>query len=351
MNVKEKWKRTNERRGVVTSLLLSALVSLSLLPFSSSAQRGLGGRMLGGGRSGARRPARVIEALPPALQRAIEAADGLRFSGQRTVTVLKQGRPDSHEEIVMRDGSQVRIEFPKNGAYSGQVIVENGTERRHYNPATNVVRVLPARADEGLKRLQNLARAGRVIASPGERIAGYATTELLVRDRAGNPLQRLSIEPDSGMVLRRVVYDQTGLKVGGFSYSKVDLNPAPFDPALFRIDRKGVQTTTPSDTLRRLARRKGYAAVGLPESTGFRLDTVNEVRLEGVMVLRQTYIGPAGGRLSLFQLHQTVNLESLRQNAKRLHALSWTDGGITYVLVGAQNDAALARLRAAVGPK
>lgn len=286
--------------------------------------------------------------MPSVLQRALRASNALRFTGRRTVTVLKEGRPDTHEEIVVRDGPQIRVEFPRDGAYSGQVIVENGTERRHFNPATNEVRILPARHDEGLQRLRAIARTGGISVAPGERVAGYATTEVLVRDAAGNPLQRLSIEPESGMVLRRIVYDATGLQVGGFVYTRVDLAPGNLDPALFRIERKGVQTTTPWDALRRLARKNGYAAVGLPESTGFRLDAVHMARPAGTPALHQVYVGPGGARLSLIQLRGPVEVGELRK--KRLNALSWTDGGLTFVLLGPQNDAALARLRAAVGP-
>ena len=288
--------------------------------------------------------------MPPALQRAIQAADSLRFTGRRTVTVLKDGQPDSHEEIVVREGPQVRISFPNDSTYAGQVIVEDGANRRHFNPATNEVRVVPARKEDGLQRLRALARSGRVAALPGDRIAGYPTTELFVRDAVGNPLQRLSIEPESGMILRRIVYDATGVQAGGFTYSRVDLDPAPFDPALFRIERRGVQTTTPWDDLRRASRKGDYAAVGLPEATGFRLDAAHLARVAGTPVLLQKYSGPGGGVLTFYQLRGAVDPIDLRRNAKRLHVLSWTEDGLTYVLIGPQGDAALARLRAAIAP-
>ncbi len=335
-------ERGRKEKGWGTKVGLSLLlISFSLLPLSSPAQL-RPGRVL--------RPVRAAATMPPVLQRALQAADGLRFTGRRTVTVLKDGQPNRHDEIVMRDGPQIRIEFPNDGAYAGQVIVENETERRHFNPATNQVRVLLPRRDEGLQRLRGLARSGRVTVAPGERIAGYATTELLVRDKAGNPLQRLAIEPDSGMVLRRVVYDATGVQVGGFAYSRVDLNPGAFDPALFHIERKGVQTTTPWDTLRRLAKKGGYAAVGLPEVTGFRLDSARLARSADTPALQQIYVGPGGARLSLFQLRGSIDPDSLRRvGAKRLHTLSWTDGGLTYVLLGPQDDATLARLKGSIG--
>ena len=293
--------------------------------------------------------ARPRPGLPPALRRALAASATLRYTGRRLVSVLTDGQLDQHEEIVMRDGAQTRIEFPAAGAFRGQVIVEGAKERRHYLPEENEVRVLPPRREEGLQRLRALARSGAVAVEPGERIAGFPTVGILVRDAAGNPLQRLAIEPKTGMVLRRRLYNATGTEIGGFVYTKVDLNPRAFDPSLFRIERKGAQTTTPWDTLRRLARREGFAPVGLAESTGFRLDEARVRRLPEGNVLVQNYVGP-GGRLALFQFRAAVSPERLRRQGRNvLHNVSWTTDGTTYVLLGPQDEATLARLKGAVG--
>ena len=331
-----------EGRRVALALVLFPLL---LLPLPSAAQRPARPfRALRGGQ------ARRANAVPPILLHAIQASDTIRFTGRRTVTVLKDGQPDRHEEIVMRDGPQLRIEFPREGSYAGQVIVEDGNERRHYIPRTNEVRVLPTRREEGLQRLRALARAGGVTTEGGDRIAGYATTVLVVRDAMGNPLQRLAIEPESGMVLSRQVYDATGVQIGGFTFTRVDLSPGPFDPSLFRIERKGVRTSTPRDELQRKARQGGYPAVGLAESTGFRLEGVGLRRLPVGTLLAQNYSGP-GGRLSLYALRAAVDPATLRkQGGKRLRSVSWVDGGVTYVLLGPQDDSTLARLKAAVGP-
>lgn len=336
---------TGDKGQAARGFALLILVACLLSPVPSAAQH----------RPGLNRPVRPIRAaavLPPALRRALQASDTLRFSGRRTVTLMKDGQPNRHEEIVMRDGPQIRIEFPREGPYSGQVIVENGDDRRHYIPRTNEVRVEAAKREEGLQHLRQLARDGRVTTEPGGRVAGYDTTTVVVRDAAGNPLQRLAIEPESGMVLTRQVYDATGVQVGGFEFTSVNLSPASFDSSLFRIERKGVQTTTFWDKLQTLATRNGYRAVGLPESTGFQLDGVNFNRkLIASGVLVQNYTGPGGGRLSLFQLREAVDPTSLRNKGGRrlLHSLSWTDGGITFVLLGPQDDATLARLKGAIG--
>jgi hypothetical protein len=287
--------------------------------------------------------------LPAVLRRAIAAANTLRFTGHRIVTVLRDGQSSRHEEIVMRDGPRLRIEFPSSGAYAGQVIVENGRERRHFLPAANEIRTLPTRREEGLKRLRALARNGRVTTEAGDRIAGLETVEVIVRDASGNLLQRLAIEPDSGMVLRRRVYNATGTEVGGFVFTKVDLNPGPFDPSLFRIQRRGAKLTTPWDELRKVAARSGFAPVGLPESTGYHLDTVRIARLPDGPVLVQTYIGP-GGRLSLYQVKAVVSPERLRREARGIvRTLSWSADGRNFVLLGPQDEGTLAKLKASVG--
>ena len=284
------------------------------------------------------------------LRRAIAAADTLRYSGRRTVVVLKEGERLAHEEIVLKDGPRLRIEFPSGSGYAGQVVVETAKERRHFLPGPNEVRVLSARGEEGLRRLRALARAGAVTTAPGERICGFPTVEATIRDAAGNPLQRLAISPASGLVLRRRVYDATGVEVGGYVFTKVALDPPPFDPALFRIERKGVRRTTPWDALRRLAKKSGFAARGLPESSGYRLDGVRLAKLPEGDVLVQNYIGP-GGRLTLDQLRESVDPDRLRrQGGRRLGVVSWTEGDIVYVLIGPQDAATLDRLRRLVAP-
>jgi hypothetical protein len=249
----------------------------------------------------------------------------------------------------MRDGPLLRIEFPTRGAYAGQVIVENGKERRHFLPTTNEIRTLPTRREEALQRLRRLARTGKVETEAGGWIAGLETIEVVARDGAGNLVQRIAIDPNSGMVLRRRVYDATGTEIGGFVYTKVDLNPGPFEPSLFRIDRRGAQMTTPRDELRKIASRSGFAPLGLPESTGFRLDTVRLAKLPDGPVLLQTYIGP-GGRLSLYQVKAVVSPERLRRQARNgVHTLSWSADGRNFVLLGPQDDGTLAKLKASVG--
>ncbi|RYG22428.1 hypothetical protein EON82_17115 [bacterium] len=287
--------------------------------------------------------------LPPVLRRALAAANTLRLTGRRTVTVLEDGQSIRHEEIIMRDGPRLRIEFPSRGAYAGQVIVEDGKQRKHYLPANDEIRILPTRREEALARIRRWARNGKVSTEKGARIAGLPTVEVVARDASGNVVQRLDVNPASGLVLRRRVYSATGSEMGGFVYTKVNLNPEPFDPSLFRIERRGAKVTTPWDELRRLAKRSGFAPLGLPESTGFRLDTARLAKLPGGSVLLQTYMGP-GGRLSLYQLKSAVNPERLRRQAKRgVQTLSWSADGRHFVLLGPQDQATLAKLKAAVG--
>lgn len=306
------------------------LIGTALLPSGATAQRGEG-------------------RLPPVLRKVIAASATLRYSGHRTVTVLRDGKVDRHEEVVMRDGDRLRIEFPKGSPYSGQVIVEQGGQRRHWVPAENQVRLLPARREEGLQRLRALARSGRIEVGPGERLAGYATREVTVRDGAGNVIQRLSIEPRTGAVLRRRIFDAVGTEVGGFVFTQIDFSPGQWPATLFQIERKGAEMVTPWDQLRRLAKRQGFSPVGLATSTGYRLDNVRIAKLADGPVLAQTYTS-AGGRVSLFQLHTQISPERLKLLLKRgtLRSRSWTTGGRSFVLMGSVSEAELDKLRAAV---
>lgn len=248
----------------------------------------------------------------------------------------------------MRDGLRTRVEFPTDGPFAGQIIVDDEKERRHYLPGPNQVRVLPARREEGLQKLRALVRDGGITTEPGDRIAGYSTVEVTARDKAGNLLQRLAIEPESGMVLRRRIYDATGTEIGGFVFTKVDLSPAAFAPSMFKIERRGANVITPYDQLRTLAKQTGYPAASIPPSSGFRLDAVRQVKFPEGKVLAQNYVGP-GGRVSLYELQAAVSPARLRRQGGRvLNTLSWMANGTTFVLVGPQDDATLARLRALI---
>jgi hypothetical protein len=221
---------------------------------------------------------------------------------------------------------------------AGQIIVENGTDRRHFFPDKNEIHILPARREEAFGRL------GRMIAhsdrfkfatAPGETVAGVRTEQVSISDNAGNVLQRMYIDPRSGLVLKRSFFDPVGAPAGGFEYIRIDLSPR-IDPRVFQIKRRGARLVTPADMLERLAKEKGFLPVVLPPKFGYRLEMSTVHRIEGREVLLQFYAAKDGRRLTLHQLKTNVSPGQVNQFAKRmnLQSYSWFSQGNTFVLVG-----------------
>lgn len=325
--------------------LLGSLVALVCLVGSAGAQR----RDSDFDRSWVQSPL-----VPPVLKNAIRRGGHARYVGRRTVEFWRSPKDLKHEEIVTRDGNRSRVEFPDGSRFAGRIYVENGHERREYHPETNEIWVLPARHEESEMRLAHLAdrgAEGKVVftTAPGIRVAGYPTDQVVVSDSHGNIVQRLYIEPNSGVLLRREVFDPGGAKIGMFEFTEIDLDPPAFDPSLFRFDRRDARLVTPYDRLRELANQEHFPALALPPASGFRLDEVRVARIQGERVLVESYSSHQG-KLSLFELKTDLDSDRLRQFARgtELHAYSWRVGAGTLVLVGSQDSNFLERLASAV---
>ncbi len=287
--------------------------------------------------------------VPEVLRTAITAGARARYTGRRTVQFWRDMKNPRHDEIVIRDGQKTRIEFPEGSKFQGQIIVEDAVERRHYFPERNEVMISPPRHEESEQRLFRLAQRGsrgNVVLStaPGERVAGYSTEQVLVADRQGNVLQRLYIEPRTGVLLKRDVFDPGGARIGSFEFTQIELDPPAIDPSVFRFERKGVRVVTPYDELRKIAGKNRFLPFSLPTSTGYRLDEVRMAHPHGEDVLVQVYVS-RHGKLSLFELRSQVSPERLREFARdELHASSWQANGFTFVLVGSLDQTQLDRL-------
>ena len=82
--------------------------------------------------------------LPPELKEVFSKAKTLRFSGTRSVTVVRAGRVQTHNEYVTKDGMNLRIEFAPGSPFAGQIIVETKEERKHYFPDKNEIHENPS---------------------------------------------------------------------------------------------------------------------------------------------------------------------------------------------------------------
>ena len=249
----------------------------------------------------------------------------------------------------MRDGERTRVDFPEGSKFQGHIIVETRSERKEFFPLTNELLISPPRHEEAQQRLMHLAERGakgNVVFStaPGQRVAGQSTQQLVVSDRQGNVLQRLYIEPRTGVLLKRDVFDPGGARIASFEFTEIDLNPPPFDRSMFRFERRGVKVVTPYDELRTIATKNRFMPYSLPLSSGYRLDEVRLMRPHGEDVLTQTYVSPHG-KVSLFEVRSALSPEKLKGFARGdLHFSSWQSGAYTFVLMGSLDQAELDRL-------
>lgn len=287
---------------------------------------------------------------PPIFAKAMEAARNLRYIGTRVVEFHNDGKVERHRETITRDHERVRIEFPDDGPFAGQVIVENANERRHFFPDKNEIQILPPRIRDAFDRMRG-PRGGQLGFStgPGEAIAGFKTDEVVVRDKSGNLVQRIFIEPNSGLILKRSLYDPTGAEYGSFEFKSVDLNPQ-IDPKRFVIRHKGAKIVTPADLLQRLARERDFVALTLPRSSGYRLEGAFSRDIDGNPVLLQFYKGDSGNqRLTLFELKRSISPDRVQRLSRgNLKSVTWQAGSAYFVLVGNLDEASLRRIAAPI---
>lgn len=285
--------------------------------------------------------------VPAVLRKAFLKGRNTKYTGTRVVVFRRGKDTTQHTEYVTRDGPRLRIEFPRESDFAGQVIVETKKERRHYFPEKNEIHVLPPRREEAFERIARLVNSPRdrfrFNTGPDETIAGKNAEQVVVSDSSGNVIQRLYIEPSTGLVLKRQLFDAVGTRVGGFEFTEVDLRPR-ISGDVFRLVRRGARIVTPIQLLEELAKREGFRPLALPASDGVRLEWSGVGNIDGENVLIQSYAVP-DGRLSLFQLKRIVNPERLSKFARgRVKFVYWRRDGRTFVLVGNQSAEELRRL-------
>lgn len=285
--------------------------------------------------------------LSPILKRAMQAYKSLRYTGTRVVE-FKFG-PDKrrHTEYVIRDGRNSRVEFPSGSEFAGQVIVETGDKRYHYFPDLKEIHVQPARRDEAFGRVFKLfGRGGRYLrfsSAPGSIVAGMRTEQVVVTGVEGNVVQRVHVDPRSGLILKLELFDRTGVPVGGYEFSQVNLNPAINQRSLGPLFVKGAKLIGARELAIRIAKEGGFLPATIPDGNGLQLEHSRVVDVGGVSVLAQVYSGRRG-RVSLFQLKGDVEQSRLRRIARdrgSFNTFSWEFQGRNFVLVGELDPAEL----------
>lgn len=309
-------------------------------------------RPLEGQRPAAAQMTRLFNRFP-ILKKMLDAHASLRYSGLRVVEMRIGPDRQRNTEIVLRDGLLQRTEFTSDSPNAGQIIIENGRMRRHYFPDTNEVQVLPARGDEAMARYRGLLMQVvegqiKVEVEPGGEIAGRSTQLVEFTDSRGNPLQKLWVDSDSGMLVKRELYDAVGTRIGFFEFQRINFRPtiAADD---FEIKRRGAALVTLDDQIRRMSRNLGFQPVRIPDGSGFELDGVRAIDVGGSRALMQTYSGEKG-RFSLYQLNGNVDHQRLRRLAggSNLSVFTWQTGGRTLALIGELTPRELERLAGAI---
>jgi negative regulator of sigma E activity len=164
-------------------------------------------------------------------------------------------------------------------------------------------------------------------------------------DRDGNTIQKIWIEPNSGVMLKRELNDRTGNPMGGFEFVKVNFKPK-FDPRDFEINRKGAVVVTQADFARRTAQEHGFSSRLLQPSTGWKVEHSRLLRRPQEPVLAVGYVS-SSGRLMIFQHKGQLDsrrLEEMARGEANIHV--FTQGGETFVLVSDLPKTTLERLAA-----
>ena len=310
------------KRVLLIGLSMSALVSVA----------GAAGKLQGRDKAD-----EWLKEAPAILRLANSSTTTLRYTGVRVFKFRRAGVEEVNEEIITRDGKRSRVEF-RNGPLNGQIIVENGRERKHYFPDRNEVRISQSRPEDGVLRIgrfwrERNDRALKFRTSQGGEIAGIETERVEMLDKDGNPILSLSIDPKSGLVLRRVFYDRVGTVTGQFEFTSVRFNPKIAQDA-FRIDRKGVKVVRPVDEVRRVASSEKLPAVMLNPNSGFILEGARSTKLRNTTVMAQFYTA-SSGRLSLFVTKDRLEPERFQRMGRgRTSAHVWSSDGVYYALVG-----------------
>lgn len=292
--------------------------------------------------------------LPPILKNAFNAATTLKMSGTRQVEMRDGPRRVVSREFVLKDGLRTRTWFPTDSPRAGEVIVEDGKERRHYLPSRNEILVSPTGKIELMSRFRRLGgKDFKFSVTDGGQVAGRRTKLVAMTDGKGNVRQRIWLDEATGFMLKREFLDGVGSREGSFEFTEVDFSPK-FRPDDFQIRRAGATVVSIYDQARRLATGAGLQPVVIPSSQpGFLLKNARLMKTPGGSILHQLY-ETESGPVSLFQGKQLNGLDRMgnrRGDRDRgpMNVVTWTSGGTSFALVGSLSKEALQRISQRLG--
>lgn len=283
--------------------------------------------------------------IPEIVVKAMRAAVGLKYSGERIIEFREGPNRFRNREVVIKDGHNLRIEYVE-GPSKGQIVVEKGGRRSHYFPDRNEIHTFPTRREEVVQRLLasiKMAQRGRgkVETEAGETIAGYRTEKVSVTSERGSPMTTIWIEPRSGMILKRELFDGGGTRIGYYEFTRLRINPR-VSPDDFELRVPGAKVLSPTDLTLRLMKEGGFERMFLTESENLKLQGS---RVHGDGKVLALYYQTPEGVISFMQSKQELDPGKLRRGGPGPHNFhTWSAGGRTYVLIGPQSQETLRQI-------
>ena len=157
----------------------------------------------------------------------------------------------------------------------------------------------------------------------------------------------LYVDPRSGFVAKRVMYDKVGSVVGSFEFTQVSYNPK-FALDAFQINRKGARIILPVDELRSLAKKGGFPNYWLGKSSGLNLDGARINKLPDGEVLVQFY-GAREARVTLFITKHSIDETVLRRlKPRESNFYVWRSGDFSMAIVGELSEGELRGLAGSI---
>lgn len=272
-----------------------------------------------------------------------------KFSGTRIVEVRDGAQRRLTTEFTLRDGLKTRTWFPTDSPRAGEVIVEDGLQRKFYDPKRNVIIVtrMPKGKPAGVDRFTAiLGRNFTFAEEKTEKVAGHEARVVSVSDK-DRVFQRVWIDTQTGVPLKRELYDNVGARQGFFEFKTISYTPI-IRAGDFDINVPGAKVMTPYDLAKEFGEKMGITPLFLPRDR-FTLENVMRPGQAGAF-LHMSY-ATENGVVSLFQAKGRVAFDRLFGPERKAAGVSWYDNGSSFVLIGRMPKERLEALARELGMK
>lgn len=284
--------------------------------------------------------------LPASVRDAFEKSKKAKFSGKRLVTTVRAGKKESHSETVTKFGNKMRIEFSEDSDFAGQIIIEDGSQRFHFFPDRNELRLSPT---NGRRQFEMLRLNGRMMngratykLSDGGQIAGFDCQKLSILDQSGNTVANIFFNPTNGLFLKRSLFDPSGAVLASFEFQSVSMNPRIAE-GTFKFNRKGVKVIRPIDEVRSHSSALSFPSLMLSPKTKYVLESANRRKIRGNETLVQNYFRD-DSRITLFVTKKAIDQDRRPPGGRMMSIYKWQSNGVNLTLIGAVEEEVLRKL-------